>query len=117
MKAQNSAPKPPSSSHRAARPRSPASARARAVRSLGRSRWNSPGSGASGAGVLPNAGRSAATASRIQDRHQLARGVFAGELEEDVLEPRRAGLGMRAQLVHRAAGADPSALNDPDAIA
>src|SRR3954451_10215435 len=93
MNAQNISPITPSSVKRAPRPRSFAIARARAVSHFGRSSRVSAGSGRT-------------TASGIQHLDELARGVLAGELEEDLLEPIGARLGALPQLVHRATRAD-----------
>src|ERR671930_345427 len=101
MNDQKSKQKTPSRIHRAVRPRSPASARARAVRYFGSRRCERDGSGS----------------SCIEHLDELARRVFAGELEEDVLEPRRTRFGVRTQLFHRAAGPDLSRLDDRDAVA
>src|SRR5215208_4800699 len=99
MKLQNNSPISASSAKRATRPRSPASARTRAVISFGISRCSSDGSGS-----VP-----ASAALRIEDVDQLARRILAGELEEDGLEPGGAGLRARAQVVHRTASANHAA--------
>src|SRR3954451_12186656 len=110
MNAQNSTPINESSPKRAPRPRSLAIARARAVNHLGRSRRASAGSGRVAAAV-------AAVASGIQHLDQLARGVLAGEAEEDLLQPLDPRRGAGPQLFHRAARANRSLRDDRDAIA
>src|SRR5512138_1331832 len=105
MNTQNSMPTSESRKNRAPRPRSFASARARAVSHLGRRISETDGSGRR------------ASASGIQDLDQLARRVLAGQAEEDLLEAFRSRLGAPAQLVHRAAGADGSVRDDPYAVA
>src|SRR3954463_13489770 len=107
MKVQNSAPMAASRPKRAPRPRSFAIARARAVSHLGRS-----SSASDGSGRAPTA-----RASGIQHLHQLARGILAGESQEDLLETLRSRIGAAAELVHRAAGADRSFRDDRHAIA
>src|SRR5262245_48245698 len=130
MNAQNRPPKIASTVNRAPRPRSSASDRARAVRYFGHSTWSSDGSGipdgprlAADSGVCRSAtARCRASAmgsccSGIEDVHEAARRVLARELEENVFESRAFRGGVLAQLGHRAAGADLSRLDDPDAIA
>jgi len=109
MNAQNSTPKNPSTRNRAFRPALPPNPLVRAVRTFGPSRWNNEGSG--------RATLSSLDELRIQHLDQLTRRVLARELEEDVLEARRAGFGVLTQLVHRTAGANLPTLDDPDAIA
>src|SRR5215217_3299754 len=106
MNAQNSMPMSESRKNRAPRPRSLASARARAVSHLGRRISEIDGSG-----------RRAAATSGIQDLDELARGVLAGETQEDLLQPFRPRLGAPSQLLHRAAGADRPMRDDRHAVA
>src|SRR5690242_19049905 len=93
MNSQNSRAIPPSTMSRAERPRSFAIARARAVGHLGRSSRANDGSGRT-----PTSG--------IQHLDQLARRILAGEPQEDLLQPLRAGVRAATEVVHRAAGAD-----------
>src|SRR5215210_2322699 len=104
MNAQKSIPMNASSPKRAARPRSLAIARARAVSHFGRS-----------SSAIGGSGRR--TASGIQDLDQLARRVLASETQEDLLEPFGTRLGTPAKVGHRAARADRSVRDDRDAIA
>src|SRR5689334_4432631 len=103
MTAQNRTPKSASNVQRALRPRSPAVARARAVRNFGRSRWSSDGFGS---GFSPALGDAGSCASSVEDIDELPCGVLPRELEEDFLEPARSRLRTVAKLVHRAARAD-----------
>src|SRR3954469_5148948 len=118
MTDQNISPNTPRSVHRAARPRSPAAARARAVRYFGTSKCHSDGlgSGASTATELRSAAASR-RASSVEDIHELPCSILTGQSEEDLLEAARARLRPSAQLVHGAARAHLSALDDTDAIA
>src|SRR5437868_515863 len=90
MKVQNRTPIVASTVKRAARPRSLAIARARAVSHLGSSRSPSDGSGR-------------AATSGIQHLDELARRVLAGEAQEDLFQALRARVGAVTQLRHRAA--------------
>src|SRR5688500_10859358 len=131
MKDQNSSPKNPRIANRAPRPRSPLSDRALAVSHFGQSRWSSDGSGgwimwapvcelstrAFAAACASDDAEACACASGIQHVHQLASGVVARELEEDVLQPGPAARGVLLQVRHRAVCANASALDDGDAIA
>src|SRR5690242_21201850 len=90
MNTQKSRVMPPSTASRALRPRSLAIARARAVSHLGRSSSANDGSGR-------------APTSGIQHLDELARGVLAGEAQEDLLQPPRAGIRTATEVVHRAA--------------
>src|SRR5215203_4298778 len=94
MNTQNSMPISESRKNRVPRPRSLASARARAVSHFGRRISKIDGSGRR------------ASPSGIQDLDQLARGVLARQSQEDLLEPFRPGFGAPPQVVHRTAGAD-----------
>src|SRR5215213_8413686 len=129
MAAQKPAPSAPSTARRVVRPRSAPFARTRAVSHLGSSMWRIGTRGRSAnatsrAGVsrdgvkrdgVGDEGRPfGAPASRIQHLGELASGALAGETQEDALEPRRTGGGVRAQFVHGAAGADLSTLDDTD---
>src|SRR3978361_1135865 len=101
MNPQNISPISASNPNRAPRPRSFAIARARAVSHLGRSSRGSAGSGR-------------VTTSGIQHLDELARGVLAGEPQEDLLESIGARLRALAQLVHRTARADRPLRDDRD---
>src|SRR3989338_4804936 len=99
IKLQNRSPPKARIRNRQTRPSPPDIARARAVSHLGRSRCRSGGSGSGATAITPvGVGFSR---SGIEDFHQVARRILAGELEED-LRGAAAVVRLRAQLVHRA---------------
>src|SRR5215207_5974946 len=137
MPAQKPTPSVPRTATRVARPRSAPFARTRAVSHFGSSMWRIGTRGRSAkatsrAGVrrdgvrregvrrdgVGDGGRTPrAPFSRIQHLGELASGALAGEPQKDALEPRGPGGGVRLQIVHGAAGADLSTLDDADAVA
>src|SRR4051812_1027875 len=124
MKDQNPRPKMPRKIQRIVLPRSPDAARARAVRSFGMSRCPVDGSGSRSAGAARDTSCAmidcAIVGTRalcVEDVDERAGGVLAREPQKDLLEAFRTRMRARAQLRHRAEGADDAALNDADAVA
>src|SRR4051812_28155243 len=126
MKDQNPKPKSARKIQRIVFPRSPETARARAVRIFGMSRCavdgsasttelltlaRSPGTNCRSARFAPADGsRSKSNGSGVEDIDQGPRGVLAGESQENLLQPFGSGLRARSQLRHRAKRANHAGL-------